>query len=375
MSDKGDDVESTINRDGITVYQTYREERFGVPTIVLKLVSEYGEPVEVGIVVDLLPDLQIEEVGFHPEYGRENWTVDSDRLEFSDEIEPGEEVTTMYAVESLAADQLDSLLENLSIATIDVDSEKAEPVSRSESQPDSQAGTVPAEDVTAEILQSKDDPDQETDDRNGASESGAAEDSDERDAERDVDETEHEDQETGHGTESEHVDEEEAGEDAEAEDVAGEEDEEDSEDEETEDEADEVEAVPGAETVTEEGTGKEEAAVGEGSGEGGQKVTTPAQAELSDLSTGALFQELQRRISDFEASVAEIEEFDAQHGRPVVAFAELTEELETLEERVEATENDVDSLAADQEELESEVTTLQEWRDRVKSTLSALGSQ
>jgi chromosome segregation ATPase len=341
MSDKGDDVESTINRDGITVYQTYREERFGVPTIVLKLVSEYGEPVEVGIVVDLLPDLQIEEVGFHPEYGRENWTVDSDRLEFSDEIEPGEEVTTMYAVESLAADQLDSLLENLSIATIDVDSEKAEPVSRSESQPDSQAGTVPAEDVTAEILQSKDDPDQET----------------------------------GHGTESEHVDEEEAGEDAEAEDVAGEEDEEDSEDEETEDEADEVEAVPGAETVTEEGTGKEEAAVGEGSGEGGQKVTTPAQAELSDLSTGALFQELQRRISDFEASVAEIEEFDAQHGRPVVAFAELTEELETLEERVEATENDVDSLAADQEELESEVTTLQEWRDRVKSTLSALGSQ
>jgi len=157
--------------------------------------------------------------------------------------------------------------------------------------------------------------------------------------------------------------------------VAGEEDEEDSEDEETEDEADEVEAVPGAETVTEEGTGKEEAAVGEGSGEGGQKVTTPAQAELSDLSTGALFQELQRRISDFEASVAEIEEFDAQHGRPVVAFAELTEELETLEERVEATENDVDSLAADQEELESEVTTLQEWRDRVKSTLSALGSQ
>ena len=375
MSDKGDDVESTINRDGITVYQTYREERFGVPTIVLKLVSEYGEPVEIGIVVDLLPDLQIEEVGFHPEYGRENWTVDSDRLEFSDEIEPGEEVTTMYAVESLAADQLDSLLENLSIATIDVDSEKAEPVSRSESQPDSQAGTVPAEDVTAEILQSKDDPDQETDDRNGASESGAAEDSDERDAEPDVDGTEHEDQETGHGTESEHVDEEEASEDAEAEDVAGEEDEEDSEDEETEDEADEVEAVPGAETVTEEGTGKEEAAVGEGSGEGGQKVTTPAQAELSDLSTGALFQELQRRISDFEASVAEIEEFDAQHGRPVVAFAELTEELETLEERVEATENDVDSLAADQEELESEVTTLQEWRDRVKSTLSALGSQ
>ncbi len=118
MTDHGNKAESTVSWNGITVYQAYQKERFGVPTVVLKLVSDRDDSAEVRMTVTLPPDLNIEGVGFHPDYGRENWTVDSGRLEFATELDPGEEVTTMYAVESLATDQLDSLLDSLTVEQV-----------------------------------------------------------------------------------------------------------------------------------------------------------------------------------------------------------------------------------------------------------------
>jgi len=158
MRDNDDETESTVSRDGITVYQTYQEERFGVPTVVLKLVSEREEPVEVEVAVGLPPDLHITEVGFHPDYGREDWSVESQRIEFSATIGPEEDVTTMYAVESLADSQLDSLLDNLTIERVAGETGEHESAADAEFGPHPARQSVPttgetsAESVAADDL-------------------------------------------------------------------------------------------------------------------------------------------------------------------------------------------------------------------------------
>ncbi len=158
MRDNDNETESTVSRDGITVYQTYQEERFGVPTVVLKLVSEREEPADVEVAVGLPPDLHITEVGFHPDYGREDWSVESQRIAFSATIGPEEDVTTMYAVESLADSQLDSLLDNLTIERVAGETGEGESAADAEFGPHPARQSVPttgetsAESVAADDL-------------------------------------------------------------------------------------------------------------------------------------------------------------------------------------------------------------------------------
>lgn len=341
MRDYGDEVESTVTRDGITVYQTYEEERFGVPTVVLKFVSEREDAAEVQIAVGLPPNLAIEEVGFHPDYHREDWTVASDRLSFAAEIGPEEEVTTMYAVESLVTDQLDSLLDGLTIEHIAGDTAESEFDPEHESQPSRSISTVPTDSVSAEDLKTKAEADPVADDQKESAPDGV--DSDKSTAERAADV------------------------------LDGEREKETEHDDEAGDEADGTETVSEGEVVFGEVVGETNEAVGEGAGEGEQTGATPVNPELADVSTATLLGEIQSRMRDVEENVTKIEDFNTRHGRPAEAFAELQNELAALDERVGDIEGDVDSLAEGQDELESKVSTLREWRNRIKSTLSALG--
>lgn len=374
ITDHNGGTEATVTRDGITVHQTYQEKRFGVPAVVLKFVSQREDPVEVRVAVELLPDLQIGEVGFHPEYGRENWTVDSNRLEFTDEIGAHAERTTMYAVESLADDQVDSLLDNLSVERVAGSSFESE----SDTQPGSQfsysTGTVPAESVIGGVSADEDESDPDVDQRAAAA---STVEPDDRTGETAAEATEAErDDQTASDEENP---------------VHGEEDEEERE--EREDREDEIEDehevrddANGAGTATEVVAVSGEApemterptreTANRTTAEDGQTATEPAQPELSDVPTATLLTELRDRTSDLEQSMEMLEQFDTRHdGQPVEAFARIEDELAALDDRLEDVEDDVDSLAEGQDELESLVSTLQEWRDRVESTLSTLGGR
>jgi len=450
MRDHGDETESTVSRDSITVYQTYEEERFGVPTVVLKFVSERDDAAEVRVAIELPPALHIEEVGFHPDYRREAWTVDSDRLEFAAEIRPGEEVTTMYAVESLAADQLDSLLDSLSIEGVageTTDSGTADsgfdphPSRRSEHT----AGETSAENVTVDDLKAQVETYPEADDEEEATADGVdfgeppaetasasdepAGDSDTTPSEVEGESEDDEPLDTLGLAEIDEVEDDETGGDEHDEDNEPSPDTSGHDEPEPDEDADEKTDEDADEKTDEEENAAEEtdtATVAAGAAE---------RAALSDYSTAELVAELddrvaaggftdddrgrlyelllgetdgatvsdelrvahlQKRVSDLEAGMEGINEFDARHGPPAEAFAELEEKLATLSGRVETldrevssatdeverlaprldnVEDDVDSLADGQEALETEVSTLQEWRERVKSTLQALGDQ
>jgi hypothetical protein len=96
-----------------------QDERFGVPTVVITFANGRSVPVRIRAVVELPPELGIDEVGFHPEYRGEEWEVDEEgRLAFETEVEPDGEVRTLYAVGSSEPDRVASLLESLSIETV-----------------------------------------------------------------------------------------------------------------------------------------------------------------------------------------------------------------------------------------------------------------
>jgi len=90
---------ATATADGVRVTKAFETDEFPVPTVTFDVTSERDEPVTVR-VVDVIPeDFQMDHVGFHPDYGSENWTAYPDqRVEFERRLEPGETVRTVYGV-------------------------------------------------------------------------------------------------------------------------------------------------------------------------------------------------------------------------------------------------------------------------------------
>jgi FtsZ-binding cell division protein ZapB len=418
MRDHGDGTESTVSRDGVTVYQTYQEERFGVPTVVLKLVSERAA-ADVHLTVDLPPDLHIEEVGFHPDYRREDWSVARNRLTFETGLGPDEEVTTMYAVESLAADQLDALLDNLSIERVadasGPDSTSGfdpHPARRSDRSPGGAtaaddagdaAGEATAEDLQAQVetypagddqeevsaadvdfstgpdetlidpIESGEDTDPPTDDSDPAGADDAAAGS--ADADNTDDESEATDGESAPATgweESPASDTDEVEADAET-------DVEDATEDTTD--ADELADYSTTELVAELDQRVQAGGFTDQDRERLYELLL-GEAGGTTVSDELRVAHLQKRVSDLEASMEAVNEFDDQHGSIAEAFADLQAELASLDKRVDSIDRNVsrqadriDALEDGQEALESEVSALSTWRERVRSTLGALGDE
>jgi hypothetical protein len=107
---------TTVSRKGIMVHQLLTEEEFGVPSVVLKLVSNRRNPVEIRLEV---PDIDAERIGFHPDFEQESWSITDGRLVFETELEPEGELTTLYAIESGDTTGIEAALESLEVTTVD----------------------------------------------------------------------------------------------------------------------------------------------------------------------------------------------------------------------------------------------------------------
>lgn len=144
---------ATVSSGDITVHQLVTEEEFGVPSVVLKLVSNRRDPARIRLEV---PDVNAERVGFHPEYEKDSWTIEDDTLIFETELEPQTELTTLYAVDTDEPAQLEDSLDRLEITTVDpigVDPDE-EPV------PTEEPATVEASANEAEEFEFGTDPDE-----------------------------------------------------------------------------------------------------------------------------------------------------------------------------------------------------------------------
>jgi predicted nucleic acid-binding Zn-ribbon protein len=119
MSDSRTYGEVTVSSDGVGVTKRFEEDEFPVPAIAFEFVSEREEAVTVRITDEVPEDIQVEDLGFHPEYGSEYWTIDEDEIVFEREFESESEYTTVYGIRATGADNIEQFLTQPTIEEVD----------------------------------------------------------------------------------------------------------------------------------------------------------------------------------------------------------------------------------------------------------------
>jgi len=125
MSDSQAYEEVTGTSDGVTVVKRFEEDEFPVPAIAFEFTSERDEPVQV-TMTDAVPDgVAVEDLGFHPEYGSEYWTIDEDEISFERELEAKTEYTTVYGIRATGTEDVEKFLTVPEITDVDPPIEEA----------------------------------------------------------------------------------------------------------------------------------------------------------------------------------------------------------------------------------------------------------
>ncbi len=110
MSDSQAYEEVTVASDGVTIVKRFEEDEFPVPAIAFEFESTREESVTVRMS-DTVPDgIEVEDLGFHPEYGSEFWTIDDETITFEREIEAAGSYTTVYGIRATGSDDVQQFL-------------------------------------------------------------------------------------------------------------------------------------------------------------------------------------------------------------------------------------------------------------------------
>ena len=119
MSESQNYEEVTVASNGVTVIKTFEADAFPVPAIAFRINSDRTEAVTVRLVDDVPENVAVEDLGFHPEYGSEYWTIEDDEITFEREIESEEQYTTVYGIRATGTDNVEQFLTEPEIAEVD----------------------------------------------------------------------------------------------------------------------------------------------------------------------------------------------------------------------------------------------------------------
>jgi methyl-accepting chemotaxis protein len=110
MSDSETFEAVTVDSEGVAVIKRYEEDEFPVPAIAFNFESGRGENVTVTLYDDVPEEVEVDDLGFHPEYGSEFWDVEEDEIRFERDLAAGEEYTTVYGIRATGTDNIDTFL-------------------------------------------------------------------------------------------------------------------------------------------------------------------------------------------------------------------------------------------------------------------------
>ncbi|ELZ24403.1 hypothetical protein C475_12462 [Halosimplex carlsbadense 2-9-1] len=119
MSDSQQYEKVSVSSDGVAVDKRFEEDEFPVPAIAFEIQSARSETVTVTLVDRVPEDVAVEDLGFHPEYGSEYWTIDEDQITFERELEAGAEYTTVYGIRATGTDNVEQFLTTPTIERVD----------------------------------------------------------------------------------------------------------------------------------------------------------------------------------------------------------------------------------------------------------------
>ena len=119
MSDSQAYEKVTVTSDGVAVIKRFEEDEFPVPAIAFDFESDRDESVTVTLS-DTVPDgIEVEDLGFHPEYGSEFWTIDDETITFERELEAGGSYTTVYGIRATGSDDVEQFLTEPTVESVD----------------------------------------------------------------------------------------------------------------------------------------------------------------------------------------------------------------------------------------------------------------
>ena len=119
MSDSQAYEEVAIASDGVRVVKRFEEDEFPVPAIAFEFASEREETVEIRLTDDVPDGVEVEDLGFHPEYGSEYWTIDEDQITFEKDLTANSDYTTVYGIRATGTDDVEQFLTEPAIEEVD----------------------------------------------------------------------------------------------------------------------------------------------------------------------------------------------------------------------------------------------------------------
>ena len=98
MSDTGAKPEVSVSVEEIAVTKSYETKEFPVPAVAFELRSERADEAMVRLIDTVPEGVPPEDLGFHPEYGSEHWSVEDGTAVFERRLGAGEQYRTVYGI-------------------------------------------------------------------------------------------------------------------------------------------------------------------------------------------------------------------------------------------------------------------------------------
>ncbi|WP_276261443.1 hypothetical protein [Haloglomus litoreum] len=114
-----EEVKVVVERGGVSVEKSFEPDDFPVPAIAFVIHSDREESTDIRIVDQVPDDVPAQDIGFHPKYGADFWSVEDDQIVFEREFEAGEEYTTVYGLRAKDTDDIQRFLTEPSIEGVE----------------------------------------------------------------------------------------------------------------------------------------------------------------------------------------------------------------------------------------------------------------
>jgi peptidoglycan hydrolase CwlO-like protein len=158
------EVSMVVSRDGVTVEKSFEPDDFPVPAIAFVIRADREETVSVRLSDEVPDAVDAEDIGFHPKYGAEFWSVEEGDIVFEREFEAGEEYTTVYGLRASQTDDVESYMSEPTIESVDPPLEDAGQVVRDVIGDDGESDGPSSNDIEAAIAAADADGSDEPDD-------------------------------------------------------------------------------------------------------------------------------------------------------------------------------------------------------------------
>jgi predicted nuclease with TOPRIM domain len=176
-----EEVKVVVERGGVSVEKSFEPDDFPVPAIAFVIHSDREESTDIRIVDQVPDDVPAQDIGFHPKYGADFWSVEDGQIVFEREFEAGEEYTTVYGLRAKDTDDIQRFLTEPSIEGVEGEESVSDIIGGDEEPDEDEASDEAEADTSLELddpLDADDEADPEPDEDSPAPAEASADDLD-----------------------------------------------------------------------------------------------------------------------------------------------------------------------------------------------------